>query len=363
MANLKRTLSGISLTHPIFPASGPPVRDGAHAVESAKGGASALVTKTISVAPARLSTPFLAQVGDSLLNSETWSDIPKEQWLDRELPLAQSTGLPLIVQIGYTAPQIHELVPLFSKYAQAFELSTHYTGGSLLPMISALETAKKLSHVPVYVKLSPYIDIQQIALALERAGADGLVLCNSYGPCLGIDVDNGCPSLGSDGSYGWLSGPALHGIALRCVYEVAKVVKIPIIGVGGVTTGREAAAMLMAGASAVQVCTQAILEGPSAFGRIASELNDFLDAKGYADVSEICGLALRSERHPVACIPYPAQTEPGCRHCGECAACCTYHAILTDESHWSLDQARCCGCGLCVSHCPQHILHSRYPHN
>ena len=356
MANLHLELSGIPLRHPIMSASGPPVRNGAQALATAAGGASALVTKTISVTPARLCAPFLAQVGGGLLNAETWSDISKEQWLRKELPMIQSAGLPVIIQLGYTAPQLHELVPMFRDYAQMFELSTHYTGNSLLPILSALETAKKLSDVPVYVKLSPCTDIQNIALALERAGADGLVLCNSFGPCLGIDVESARPVLGSDGAYGWLSGSALHAISLRCVYEAANVVKIPIVGVGGITNGREAAAMLMAGASAVQVCTQAVLEGPSAFGRIAEELNAFMDRKGYRRVSDICGLALGKSGANRWQPGYLEQSADGCVRCHTCVHCCRYGAISIEEGKWSIDKLLCSRCGLCVSRCPQEVL-------
>jgi len=99
--------------------------------------------------------------------------------------------------------------------------------------------------------------------------------------------------MGSKEGFGWLSGPAIKPLALRCVYDAARAVKIPIFGVGGVSNGRDAAEMFMAGASAVQVCTEAILRGPSVYGRIAKELDAFLDKHGYQSIEEIKGLTIR----------------------------------------------------------------------
>ena len=104
---------------------------------------------------------------------------------------------------------------------------------------------------------------------MENAGADGLVMINSFGPCMGIDVESGLPLMGSREGYGWLSGAAIKPLAVRCVYDAAKIVKIPIFGVGGIASGRDAAEMFMAGASAVQVCTAGILKGPGIYGKIA----------------------------------------------------------------------------------------------
>ena len=186
----------------------------------------------------------------------------------KEYKLARATGLPVIVGLGYTAEQIRELAPLVRPFADALELSTHYVGNNIAPIIDALRAAKEAVDVPVFMKLSPHPNIQEIALALEDAGADALVMINSFGPCLGIDLETGLPLMGSKEGFGWLSGAAIKPLALRCVYEAARVVKIPIFGVGGVSNGRDAAEMLMAGASAVQVCTEAILRGPTVYAKL-----------------------------------------------------------------------------------------------
>ena len=89
------------------------------------------------------------------------------------------------------------------------ELSTHYVGNNITPIIDALCAAKEAVDVPVFMKLSPHPNIQEIALALEDAGADALVMINSFGPCLGIDLETGLPLMGSkEGSDGYRARPS-----------------------------------------------------------------------------------------------------------------------------------------------------------
>jgi NAD-dependent dihydropyrimidine dehydrogenase PreA subunit len=207
------------------------------------------------------------------------------------------------------------------------------------------------------MKLSPHPNIQEIAIALEQAGVDGLVMINSFGPCLSIDLETGLPLMGSKDGFGWLSGAAIKPLALRCVYQAARVVKIPIFGVGGVTNGRDAAEMFMAGASAVQVCTEAILRGPTVYGRIAKELNAFLDSHGYNSVEEIRGLTIRrmAERGAPKAGHTPHVDMERCSLCGQCEVSCPYRAITADEK-LNIDEEKCFVCGLCVSRCKRGAL-------
>ena len=131
-------------------------------------------------------------------------------------------------------------------------------------MVAAIRAAKDALDVPVFVKLSPLgREMGRAATLAQAAGADAIVAINSFGPCLSIDIETGLPRMGGADGYGWLSGPALKPLALRCVHDVARAVDIPVIGCGGVSRGTDAIEMIMAGASAVQVCTAAILRGPA----------------------------------------------------------------------------------------------------
>ncbi len=172
VANLKVNICGLELSNPILPAAGPPSKDGATLEAAAKGGAGGLVTKTISVEPAQVPHPNMAEIRGGFLNAELWSELPKEQWIETEYKMARATGLPVIVGLGYTAEQIRELAPLVRPFADALELSTHYVGNTIAPIIDALCAAKEAVDVPVFMKLSPHPNIQEIALALEDAGAD-----------------------------------------------------------------------------------------------------------------------------------------------------------------------------------------------
>lgn len=143
--------------------------------------------------------------------------------------------------------------------------------------------------VPVHAKLGPDVHrAADVARAVVRAGADAVVLVNTL-PGLALDRDTLRPALGS--VTGGLSGPAVHAHAVRCVWEVHRVAPtVPLIGVGGVTTGWDALEMLAAGASAVQVGT-AVLADPTAPARIVEELSDELGRRGIARVADVVGAA------------------------------------------------------------------------
>lgn len=361
MSKLNVNILGMKFNNPIFTAAGPGAKDGDLCIEAVKGGAGGLVTKTISVDPAPVPRPCMARTNSGFLNTELWSELPKEQWIKEEYKKAKSAGVPMIVSMGYSADQIREVAPLVKPYADAVELSTHYVGTDVTPIVEAMKAAKEALDCPVFMKMSPHTDIQKIAKALEEAGADGLVMINSLGPCMAIDVESGYPIMGSKTGYGWLSGAPVRPVAIRNIYDAAQAVNIPIIGVGGVTCGRDAAEMLMAGATAVEVCTEAILKGPGVYGKIAKELDEFLDSHGYKDVNEIIGLAhkkMEDRRFRTEAIA-PEVNQDACIKCGQCKVSCVYDAIEVGEE-LVIDKEKCFGCGLCVTRCPKHALSIQY---
>ncbi|WP_055667766.1 4Fe-4S binding protein [Desnuesiella massiliensis] len=361
MANINVNILGMKFNNPIFTAAGPGAKDGEMCIAAVNGGAGGLVTKTISVEAADVPRPCMANTNSGFLNTELWSELTKEQWIEKEYKKAKEAGVPMIVSMGYTSEQISQVAPLVKPYADAVELSTHYVGTDVTPMINALKAAKDALDCPVFLKMSPHTDIQKIAKAAEDAGADGLVMINSFGPCMAIDIETGLPIMGSKTGYGWLSGAPIRPLAIRNIFDASQVVNIPIIGVGGVTNGRDAAEMLMAGASAVQVCTEAILKGPKVYGKIAKELNDFLDKNGYKDVSEIVGLAhkkIKERNFRTTSMPAVVNNDV-CIKCGVCRTSCVYDAITIDEK-LVIDSEKCFGCGLCVTRCPKKALSISY---
>jgi ferredoxin len=199
------------------------------------------------------------------------------------------------------------------------------------------------------VKLSPLgREMRRAAEQAQAAGADAIVTINSFGPCLAIDIETGLPQIGGPDGYGWLSGPALKPIAVRCVHDVASVVDIPVIGCGGISRGTDVIEHLMAGAVAVQVCTAAILRGPGVFGKIAAETATWLERHGHATPAAVSGLAVGRASHPDAA---PLLDLDLCNGCGLCELSCDHDAIRVMDGKAIMDEALCVRCGLCVTRC------------
>jgi dihydroorotate dehydrogenase/Pyruvate/2-oxoacid:ferredoxin oxidoreductase delta subunit len=339
MADISIELLGLSFRNPILTAAGPTSRDGMTLLNAAAGGVGGLVAKTVSVKPAEVPRPNMAALKEGrvgsrtgILNAELWSELPLETWLEREYPIA-----PKLEKAG----------------VKAIEFSTHYVGGHV-EIAKALRDAVE---IPIIAKLSPKVDVAEVARALEPH-VDAIAAINTFGPCLRIDIESGRPMLGSGDGYGWMSGSALKPIAIRCVADIAQTVKLPIIGVGGVMSGADVIEFIMAGASAVQVCTAAILEGHTIYGKIAGQVEEWLDSHGYSSLRDIQGKALPHLRQGVSLDPPPIVDLDKCTRCGLCEKSCVYGAITVKKSEdlFAIDANECEACGMCISVCPYFAL-------
>lgn len=359
MVDLSVEICGLKFKNPVMPAAGPNVMDGDLLVKAASGGAGGLVAKTVSAKPADAPRPCIVKVKDSLLNAELWSDIPLERWIKVEYQKAKKTGLPLIASIGYRAEEIRTIAPkVVAAGADALELSTHYLGNDPTLVAEATKAAKETVKVPVFVKLSPNVpDIKQFAKTAEEAGADGIVAINVLGPCLAIDIENTTSMLGSVDGFGGLSGPAIKPLAVRCVADIARTVKIPVIGAGGISSGGDAIEFIMAGASAVQICTAAMIRGHKIYGVVADEMAKFMRVKGYNSISDLRGVALRHlPKEPLRASKPVEVIASRCNTCGLCERYCPYSAVRVVGKVAVVDPARCYTCGLCVSVCPTRAI-------
>ncbi|MFW9921480.1 MAG: 4Fe-4S binding protein [Candidatus Thorarchaeota archaeon] len=361
MVDLDIEIAGLRFRNPVFTAAGPTSRDGMTLLNAAAGGAGGLVAKTVSVRPAEVPKPNMAAVANTrvgsrrgMLNAELWSELPLEQWLEREYAIALSSTLPLIASLGYTPEEVSKIAPkIEAAGVHALEFSTHYVGGH----VDIAKALRESVDIPIFAKLSPKVDVAAVAKEVEPY-VDGIVAINSFGPCLRINIETGRPMLGSEQGLGWMSGAAIKPIAMKCVADIANTVDLPVIAVGGVSSGTDAIEFVMAGASAVEVCTASIMEGQTVYGQIAGEMEDWLENHGYDSVLDIKGLALKHLGDPVDLTEEPMVDLEKCTLCGLCPKSCVYHAITVDKKKniFFIDEEKCQRCGMCISVCPYNAL-------
>jgi len=155
---------------------------------------------------------------------------------------------------------------------------------------SVTKIVKKNTSKPIFVKLSPITsEIVDVAKACKDAGADGITAINTLGPGMVINIDISKPVLSN--KVGGVSGPAIRPIAVKCVYEIYKETKMPIIGMGGVINGHDAIEMMMAGASAVGIGSGVYYKGIEVFKKINDEIKSFMKEKGLNSLKDIIGKA------------------------------------------------------------------------
>ncbi len=232
-----------------------------------------------------------------MLNSVGLQNPGVDAFIARELPWLKTQGLTIIANISGNTPE--EYGEMCAKLSAAgvdmIEVNIscpNVKAGGLAygtkPEMAAevTEIAKRHATVPIMVKLSPNVtDITEIARAVEGAGADAISLINTIRGMV-IDVNTRRPVLKMN--TGGLSGPAILPVAVRMVWEVASAVKVPILGMGGISTGADAAQMLLAGATAVAVGA-ATFSDPYAPLRILEELEAICDRQGVKSVTELTG--------------------------------------------------------------------------
>lgn len=298
-SRLATTLCGISLKTPVLAASG----TYAYGVEfkksidlSALGG---IVVKGLSREPMEGNAPpRLYETEGGMLNSIGLQNIGVRAFVADKLPALRGSGTAIFANVfGYLPEDYVEVVRVLedAEGIAAYELNVSCPntkhGGIFFSsdpvLLSELVGAVRAkSRRPLIVKLSPNVArIDTVAQAAAEAGADAISLVNTF-IALAIDPRTRRARLGA--GFGGLSGPAIKPVALRMVYEAAQAVKIPVIGLGGIASGTDAAEFLIAGASAVEVGTANFWD-PGAPVRIANELDRFLKEEKISSVGELVG--------------------------------------------------------------------------
>jgi dihydroorotate dehydrogenase (NAD+) catalytic subunit len=296
---LSTTLCGIPLRNPVIAASG----TFAYGVEFEKlvnldelGG---LVVKGLSREPIEGNPPpRIYETDAGMINSIGLQNIGARAFVKEKLPALAKLQTAVFANVfGYQTEDYVEVVRVLEDHPglAGYELNVScpntrhggiYFSSDPALLSEVVAAVKSVARRPVIVKLSPNVSaIEPLACAAEAAGADALSLVNTF-IALAIDARTRQPRIGA--GFGGLSGPAIKPIALRLVYQAARAVKIPIVGLGGIATGTDAAEFLIAGASAVEVGT-AIFQDPRAPLRIAEQLAKFLRDENIANVAKLVG--------------------------------------------------------------------------
>jgi len=302
---LATTLCGIQLRNPVIAASG----TFGYGIEFEKlveldalGG---LVVKGLSREPIEGNPePRLWETRGGMINSVGLQNIGVRAFVKDKLPhLAKLKTAVFANVFGCTTEDYAEVARVLEDAPglAGYELNvscpnTRHGGiffssdpGLLAEVVAAVRIVAKR---PLIVKLSPNVaQIEPLAKAAEAAGADAISLVNTF-IALAIDARTRRPRIGA--GFGGLSGPAIKPIALRMVHQAAKAVKIPVVGMGGIATGEDAAEFLIAGSTAVEVGTATFWD-PAAPVRIARELGEFLKQQKIEQVSELVGTLQRDE--------------------------------------------------------------------
>ncbi|MBG0786613.1 MAG: dihydroorotate dehydrogenase [Anaerolineaceae bacterium] len=305
--DLSIELCGLTLKNPLVLASGVMGTSATLLKRVALGGAGAVTAKSCGpAARAGHPNPVMVDWGHGLLNAIGLTNPGAEEevaMLTAAREELAPLGVPLFASIFAGADeefsQVAEVIAAAKPALIEVNISCPNVRDDFgTPFAAIPETASAVTRavksavggIPIAVKLAPNVpDIGRIAAAVVAAGADAITAVNTM-PGMVIDPEAAIPVLSN--KTGGISGPALKPIALRCVAEIARSVNVPIIGTGGVLTGRDAVEMVMAGATAVGVGSAFWYRGENALELITEEMQSFMVENGYAALSEMQGKAV-----------------------------------------------------------------------
>ena len=393
MADLTTEFLGIKSPNPFWLASAPPT-DKAYNVERAfRAGWGGVVWKTLGEEGppiVNVNGPRYGVVHGpdrrllGLNNIELITDRPlevnlreikqvKRDWKDRAMiislmvPCEESAWKKILAEIEDTEADGIEL-----NFGCPHGMSERGMGSAVGQVPEYIEMVarwcKQNTRMPVIVKLTPNItDIRYPARAAKAGGADAVSLINTVSSITSVNLDTFSPepSIDGKGSHGGYCGPAVRPIALNMVAEIARDPEtrgLPISGIGGITTWRDAAEFIALGCGTVQVCTAAMTYGFKIVEEMIDGLSDWMDEKGYNSISDFEGKAVPNvtdwQYLNLNYITKARINQDLCIKCGRCHIACedTSHQAITSavngERMFEVIDEECVGCNLCVDVCP-----------
>ncbi|MFT9459256.1 MAG: NAD-dependent dihydropyrimidine dehydrogenase subunit PreA [Acetobacter orientalis] len=392
MADLRTTFAGIKSPNPFWLASAPPTDKAYNVCRAFEAGWGGVVWKTLGEDPpvVNVSSRYgsLNYNGNRLMglnNIELISDRPLAVNL-AEIKQVKRDYPDRAVVVSLMVPCVEEswkaILPLVEETgADGIELnfgcphgmSERNMGAAVGQVPEYVEMVtrwcKQYTRMPVIVKLTPNItNILMPALAAKRGGADAVSLINTIQSVIGVDLDQMAPMpvVGGKGTHGGYCGPAVKPIALRMIGDIARhpeLAGIPISGMGGIGSWRDAAEFLAMGATTLQVCTAAMHYGFRIVDDMIDGLSSWMDQKGYADIPSVSGQAiprfvnwgnLNLKFKTLADI-----NQDACIGCGLCHIACedTSHqaiskTLVDGKNHYEVIDEECVGCNLCAHVCP-----------
>lgn len=392
MADLSSEFLGIKSPNPFWLASAPPTDKEYNVVRAFEAGWGGVVWKTLGEDPAivNVNGPRYGVLHSSdrnligFNNIELITDRPlqinldeikrvKRNWPDRAMivslmvPCEEKNWKDILAKVEDTGADGVEL-----NFGCPHGMSERGMGAAVgqvpeyIQMVT--EWCKLYTKMPVIVKLTPNIsDIKAPARAAHAGGADAVSLINTVNSIISVNLDTMSPEPSIDGwgSHGGYCGPAVKPMALNMVAEISRdpqTANLPISGIGGITTWRDAAEFIALGASNVQVCTAAMTYGFRIIEELTSGLSDWMDEKGYTSISEVSGRATPNVKDwqnlNLNYIAKAVIDQDLCIQCGRCHVVCedTSHQAITHtvdgKRKFQVIDEECVGCNLCVSVCP-----------
>lgn len=374
--SLSVNFAGLKLKNPLIVTASDITRNVWQLEEAEKYGASAVILKAISIDPKALVSKTRFHIDKNSIFGFAGSKRLNCDEAERLIKNAKKTvKIPIGVNIIYSKPEdLDHYLAIAKRMQEAgtdfieinfFPSTMRKPEGVNIPQLiyEGVKAVKQIAKVPIIAKLTPEgVDVAQAALAMEKGGADAIHAIDAVSGSPEIDIyDKGrLLAKGTKNCVLWLSGEYIRPVAQATVIKVAKTVKIPVLGTGGITNWRHVIEMIMFGATATGLCTVLMIYGFEVLKDIEEKIGKFMEDTGFTRLEDFRGIALNNILNystDVELLPVSAKVNRDlCNGCGLCvkpAHCGVDHrAMRIVNGKAEVETEQCLGCGVCSYLCP-----------